>query len=95
MIPVRGRARHAGCVAYAWRVGDGKLTKAPLKLSDRDPRTGDFVVIQGVTPGDQVIRYPSALLKEGQAIVASNAPRATNEAAAGSPAAPKATEPRS
>jgi membrane fusion protein (multidrug efflux system) len=84
-----------GDKASAWRVKDSKLQKAPITLGDRDPRTGEYPVKGGLAEGDQVIRYPSAMLKEGQAIVASNAPRATNEAAAGSPAAPKATEPRS
>ena len=81
-----------GDVAYAWRVGDGKLTKAPLKLSDRDPRTGEFVVMQGVTSGDQVIRYPTAVLRDNQPIRAaqSAAPKAAMVAApsSSSPAVP-------
>src|SRR6185295_8331091 len=71
-----------GDKASAWRVKDSKLQKATLTLGDRDPRTGEYPVKGGLAEGDQVIRYPTALLKEGQAIVASGAPRATNEATA-------------
>ena len=54
--------------AYAWKVGEGKLTKAPLKSVERDLRTGDYVLQQGLSEGDQVIRYPSAMLKDNQPI---------------------------
>ena len=57
-----------GDSAYAWRVGDGKLTKAPLKITERDVRSGDYILTQGLAVGDQVIRYPSALLKDNQPI---------------------------
>ena len=80
-----------GDVAYAWRVGDGKLTKAPLKLSDRDQRTGEFVVMEGVAPGDQVIRYPTPMLRDNQPIqtAQSAAPKAAMVApSASSPAGP-------
>jgi hypothetical protein len=58
----------------AFQVAGGKLHKVPLALAERDPRTGDYVVARGLAVGDRVIRYPSALLKDGQAVQASAAP---------------------
>ena len=72
-----------GDKASAWRVASNKLQKAPVKLGDRDPRTGEFPVISGLAEGDKVIRYPTALLKDGQTVQASN-PAPSNEAARGS-----------
>ncbi len=54
----------------AYRVKDGKLQKVALKVGDRDPRSGDFVVVSGLDEGDQVIRYPNTALKEGQPVQA-------------------------
>jgi membrane fusion protein (multidrug efflux system) len=53
--------------AYAWQVKDGKLHKAPLKLGERDPRSGDTVLASGLAAGDKVLRYPTAALHDGQA----------------------------
>ena len=72
-----------GDKASAWRVASNKLQKAPVKLGDRDPRTGEFPVISGLAEGDKVIRYPSAMLKDGQTVQASN-PAPSTEAARGS-----------
>ena len=55
----------------AYRVKDGKLQKVALAIGDRDPRTGEYVVMSGLTEGDQVIRYPTTALKEGQSVQAS------------------------
>jgi RND family efflux transporter MFP subunit len=57
----------------AFRVKDGKLQKVPLGIAERDPRTGDYVVASGLAEGDRVIRYPTALLKDGQAVQATAA----------------------
>ena len=75
-----------GDKASTWRVASNKLQKAPVKLGDRDPRTGDFPVISGVSEGDRVIRYPTAMLKDGQTVQASAAP-ATESASGATPAA--------
>jgi len=60
-----------GDKASAFRVKENKLQKVVLALADRDPRTGDFVVKGGLAEGDQVIRYPTALLKDNQPVQAS------------------------
>jgi membrane fusion protein, multidrug efflux system len=64
----------------AWRVKDNKLQKKALVIGERDPRTGDFLLKDGVAEGDQVLRYPNALLKDGQLVQAS-APVAPTKAA--------------
>jgi len=76
-----------GDKASAWRVKDGKLQKVALAVGERDPRTGHFVLKGGLEEGDQVVRHPNALLKEGQLVQAS-APPAPTKAAATADAAP-------
>jgi membrane fusion protein (multidrug efflux system) len=66
-----------GDKAMAWKVAGEKLQRVTLKLADRDPRTGDYVVLGGLTEGDQVIKYPNAMLKEGQTVQASAAPKSS------------------
>jgi RND family efflux transporter MFP subunit len=52
----------------AWRVKESKLQKVPLAVSERDLRSGDYVLKSGLAEGDQVIRYPSTLLKDNQPV---------------------------
>jgi RND family efflux transporter MFP subunit len=66
-----------GDVTTAWRVKDNKLQKVTLAVAERDPRTGDFVLKSGLAAGDQVIRYPSALLKDNQPVQASAAAKSS------------------
>ncbi len=68
-IPATALVRD-GDKTSAWRVKDNKLQKVPLAIVERDERSGDYVLASGLTEGDQVIRHPNALLKEGQAVVA-------------------------
>ena len=64
-----------GDSASVWRMKDNKLQKTAVVIGQRDPRSGDFVVVSGVAEGDSVIRYPAATLKDGQ-VVAMNTARA-------------------
>jgi membrane fusion protein (multidrug efflux system) len=57
--------------ASAFRVRDSKLQKVAISVGERDARTGEFVLKGGLAEGDQVIRYPSAMLKDGQTVQAS------------------------
>jgi membrane fusion protein (multidrug efflux system) len=68
--------------ASAFRVSGSRLQKVPLALGERDARTGEYPVSNGLAEGDRVIRYPSALLKDGQAVQASSksAPMAASDA---------------
>lgn len=54
--------------SYAWVVKEGKLHKTPLKLGDRDPRSGSYAIVSGLNEGDQVLRFPNVSLKENQAV---------------------------
>lgn len=54
--------------AFAWKVNGGKLHKTALKLGDRDPRSGEYIVQTGLADGDQVLRYPSSSLHDGQPV---------------------------
>ena len=60
-----------GDKASAWQVKGDKLRKVEIAVGERDARTGDFVVTRGLADGDQVIRYPSSSLKDGQGVQAS------------------------
>ncbi len=51
-----------------FRLEGNKLQKVSLKISERDSRTGDYVVAGGLQEGDQVIRHASAALKDGQSV---------------------------
>ena len=59
-----------GDKAQAWKVAGNKLQKVTLAIADKDQRSGDYVLKSGLAEGDQVIRYPSAMLKEGQTVQA-------------------------
>ena len=56
--------------ASAFRVKGDKLQKVAINVGERDARTGEYVVKSGLAEGDQVIRHPSALLKDGQSVQA-------------------------
>jgi RND family efflux transporter MFP subunit len=74
-----------GDKASAWRVAEGKLQKATLALGDRDARTGDWAVKGGLAEGDQVIRHPNTLLKDGQLVQAPGDSSPTKAAAKDAP----------
>ncbi len=70
-----------GDSAFAWVVKDNKLHRQPIKLGERDARTGDFVVTQGLGVGDVLIRNPSRTLVEStpvQAGARASAPTASS-----------------
>lgn len=52
--------------AYAWQVKGGKLHKVKLGLGEKDLRTGNYLVSNGIAEGDNVLRYPPSTLKDGQ-----------------------------
>jgi len=52
--------------AYAWQVKDGHVHKVRLKLGERDARSGDTALLEGLTAGDRVLRYPTTALHDGQ-----------------------------
>jgi RND family efflux transporter MFP subunit len=54
--------------AFAWRVNDRVLQKVPLTIGERDERTGEYVLRDGLAEGDKLIRYPTATLHDGQPV---------------------------
>jgi multidrug efflux pump subunit AcrA (membrane-fusion protein) len=66
-IPATALVRD-GDQAYAWRLDDGALHKVSIAVGDRDPRSGEFALAGGVTEGDQLVRYPTSTLRDGQAV---------------------------
>jgi hypothetical protein len=63
-----GAIARDGDNAYAWKIADGKLHKITLKLGDRDPRSGEYIVVSGLAAGDSVLRYPSSTLHDQQPV---------------------------
>lgn len=57
-----------GDQAYAWRLRNGLLHKVSINVGDRDPRSGEFALAGGLTEGDQLLRYPTSTLRDGQAV---------------------------
>jgi membrane fusion protein, multidrug efflux system len=64
-IPASALVRE-GDDAFAWRVQGDKLAKLRLVVGERDARSGQFVVRSGLAVGDALLRYPSAVLRDGQ-----------------------------
>jgi RND family efflux transporter MFP subunit len=52
--------------AFAWQVKDGHVHKVKLKLGERDQRSGDTALLEGLAAGDVVLRYPTTALHDGQ-----------------------------
>ena len=71
-----------GDKALAWKVAGEKLQRVTLSLAERDTRTGNYVVKGGLAEGDQVIKYPNTMLKEGQSVQAATAPKSSMAEAA-------------
>jgi len=57
-----------GDKAFVWRIAGGKLHKVPVTLGERDARSGDFVILSGVAPADQLLRTPGSTLVDGQRV---------------------------
>jgi RND family efflux transporter MFP subunit len=86
-IPATALVRD-GDKASAWRMKNNTLQKVSLTVGDRDPRSGDFVLKSGLTEGDQLLRRPSATLRDGQKTEMAAAPATPTASAA--PATPGA-----
>jgi RND family efflux transporter MFP subunit len=65
MLPENVLVR-AGDAAYVWRAGQGVVNKVTLKLGERDARSGDVRVLEGLAAGDRVLRNPGGTLADGQ-----------------------------
>ena len=52
--------------ALVWRVQGERLARVPVKLGERDERSGDYPVLAGLAEGDRILRNPGANLADGQ-----------------------------
>ena len=62
-----GMLVRAGDQAHVWRLQGKTVAKVPVRLGDRDARTGQVPVLQGLAAGDRVLRNPGSNLRDGQA----------------------------
>lgn len=80
-IPATALVRD-GDKTSAWRLRGNTLQKVSLGIGERDPRSGNLVLRSGLAAGDQLIRYPSAALKDGQRVELAAVPATPVKAAA-------------
>ena len=66
-IPATALVRD-GDRTYAWRLRNGVLHKVSINLGELDPRSGQFALAGGLAEGDQLLRYPTSTLRDGQAV---------------------------
>ncbi len=81
MLPEASLVR-AGEQAWVWRVNGPTLAKVPVKLGDRDARSGQWSVLAGLAAGDRILRSPGSGLVDGQSL------ELAAPASAAAPAAP-------
>lgn len=62
-----GALVRAGDQAHVWRAAAGKLQKVAVRVGERDPRSGEYPVLDGLTAGDRVLRNPGSAVSDGQA----------------------------
>jgi RND family efflux transporter MFP subunit len=58
----------AGDAAHVWRLTGNKLAKVAVKIGERDARTGEYPVFNGLAAGDRVLRNPNGALVDGQSV---------------------------
>jgi membrane fusion protein, multidrug efflux system len=63
-----GMLVRAGDQAHVWRLQGKAVAKVPVRLGERDARTGLVPVLQGLAAGDRVLRNPGSNLRDGQAV---------------------------
>ncbi|MEO7245235.1 MAG: efflux RND transporter periplasmic adaptor subunit [Rubrivivax sp.] len=58
----------SGDTAHVWRIDGQRVVKTAVRLGDRDPRSGEVPVIDGLKAGDRVLRNPGSALVDGQPV---------------------------
>ena len=86
LMLAEGSVVRAGEDTRVWRVNGNVVNKVPVKLGERDARSGDYPVLSGLVAGDRVLRSPGSALVDGQQVefarTAAAAPSTTASAAA-------------
>ncbi|WP_425257487.1 efflux RND transporter periplasmic adaptor subunit [Rubrivivax sp. RP6-9] len=72
---------------HAWRVDGQTLAKVVLQVGERDPRSGELPVLQGLRAGDRILRRPGSTLVHGQRVEFAKPAAAPASAAAAAVAA--------
>ncbi len=71
-----------------WRVVGPAIAKTPVRVGDRDVRSGEFPVVEGLAVGDRILRNPGSALVDGQRVeFAKGAPAAAMASASAASAA--------
>jgi RND family efflux transporter MFP subunit len=83
-IPASALVRD-GDQVYAWRMTGGAVHKVGVNVGDRDTRSGEFALVSGLAEGDQLIRYPTATLRDGQAVELAGRATASSSVSAAQP----------
>ena len=84
----------SGEATQVWRVQGSTVAKVAVKLGERDARSGNYPVLQGLAAGDRVLRNPGSALVDGQAVEFAKPPMASAKqplAAAAAASAPTAS----
>ena len=89
MLP-EGELVRAGEAVSVWRASGSALAKVAVKLGERDARSGEYPVLEGLATGDRILRKPAATLVEGQKFELAPAPARAGKAASGAGAAASA-----
>lgn len=67
MLPESALVRTPQDVAV-WRIDGNKLARVPVRLEERDARSGEFPVVAGLSEGQTLLRQPGSALKAGQMV---------------------------
>ena len=57
-----------GDLAHVWTVSQGELKRTEVMLGEQDRRLGRFEISSGVAVGDEVLRHPLGILKDGRPV---------------------------
>lgn len=66
-LPERAVVRD-GERSWVWLLRDARLARTAVRLGERDPRSGELPVLEGLAEGDRVLRNPGSNLADGQAV---------------------------
>ncbi|NCT85381.1 MAG: efflux RND transporter periplasmic adaptor subunit [Comamonadaceae bacterium] len=91
LVLAEGSVQRQGDNAFVWKVAGNQLKKVAVTLGERDERRGEVVIASGLALGDEVLRAPTGMLKDGAPVqrVAAGAGAASAVAAAPTPTASK------
>jgi membrane fusion protein (multidrug efflux system) len=82
LLPESAVIRDGG-LAHVWTVSQGALKRTSVVLGEQDKRLGRFEVSSGIAAGDEVLRYPLGALKDGRAVLVTEAGQPVAEQSTG------------